>query len=216
MRRLRSALGSVVSWVFFPFGGAAFERWAMPRSRAFLITFVAFFLFFFAAFAFMATLIARDIVVWSRLSNSGVAAVATINEASVHVLKRSPRYSTSIDYAFKSNDGIERKGAMRRDLRIHPSHLTRGGGLRIVYDPAWPALNAPRLELEDIAIRNNVLGVTLFGLGAVWFVLSAFQCAMHLRRRRGKGTSLQCISPSLARPGNSLRCNEFGSYWGSS
>ena len=185
--RLRSALDNAASWLFFPFRSAVFQRWAVAKSRALLIGFVLFFLFFFAACSFMAAMIARDILVLFRLSNSGLATVATIREAAVHVQKRSPKFHTTISYTFKGKDGTEHAGRMIRTLRSHPPQLARGTGLKVIYDPGWPALNIPALELEDIASRNNTLGVTLFGLGALWLGLSAFQCGMHLRRRRRQG-----------------------------
>jgi hypothetical protein len=92
-------------------------------------------------------------------------ATTCIHEASVHVLERSPRHSTSIDYSFRSNDGIERKGAMRRDLRIHRLHLAGWGGLSVVYDPVWPALNA---GWNWTTLRS----ATIF-LGVIWFELGA-------------------------------------------
>src|SRR5688572_22377122 len=104
---MRSAFDNATSWLFFPFRSAAFERWAMPKSRAGLIGFVLIFLFFFAAFSFMAAMTARDILVSFRLSNSGLATVATIREAEVHVRKRSPKFHTTISYTFKGKDGTE-------------------------------------------------------------------------------------------------------------
>ena len=185
--RLRSALDNATSWLFFPFRSAAFERWAMPKSRAALIGFVLIFLFFFAAFSFMAAMTARDILVSFRLSTSGLATVATIREAAVHVRKRSPKFHTTISYTFKGKDGTEHAGRMMRELKSQPPQLARGTGLNVIYDPGWPALNAPALELVDIASRNNTFGTTFFGLGALWLGLSAFQCGMHLRRRRRQG-----------------------------
>ena len=185
--RLRSVLDNVASWLFFPFRRAALERWAMPKSRALLIGFAVFFLLFCAAFSFMAAMIARDILVAFRLSHSGIATVATIREAAVQERKRSPKFHTTIAYTFKGKDGVEHAGRMLRELKSRPPQLARGTGLKVIYDPGWPALNTPALELEDIASRNNTLGVTLFGLGALWLGLGAFRCGMHLRRRGRQG-----------------------------
>ena len=182
--RLRSMLDNVASWLFFPFISAVFERWATPRSRAHLMGFIAFFFFFFAAFSFMAAVIARDILVSFRLSSSGRTTVATISEAEVHERKRSPKFHTTISYTFKDRDGIDHAGRMLRELKSHPPQFARGTELKVIYDPGWPALNAPVLELEDIASRNNTFGAACFGIGALWLGLSAFRCGMHLRRRR--------------------------------
>lgn len=185
--RLRSALENVTSWLFFPLRSAAFERFAMPKSRAVLTSFVFFFLFFCAAYSFMAAIVARDILVSFRLSHSGLSTVATVREAAVHVQKRSPKFHTTISYTFKGKDETEHAGRMIRELRSQPPQLARGTGLIVIYDPGWPALNAPALELIDIASRNNTYGIAFFGLGALWLGLSAFQCGMHLRRRRRQG-----------------------------
>ena len=198
--RLRSALDNVIAWLFFPFGRAPFERWAMPKSRAALIAFVLLFFFFFAAFSFMAAMIARDILVSFRLSNSGLATVATIREAAVHERKRSPKFHTTISYTFKGKDGTEHAGQMLRELKFQPPQLARGTVLDVIYDPGWPALNAPALELVDIASRNNTFGTTVFGLGALWFGLSAFQCGMHLRRRRRQGQANSAPPPMGSLP----------------
>ena len=192
---LRSALDNVTAWLFFPFGSAPFERWAMPKSRAALIAFVLLFLFFFAAFSFMAAVVARDILVSSRLSNNGLATIATIREAAVHERKRSPKFHTTISYTFKDKDGAEHASRMLRELRSQPPQLAKGSGLDVIYDPGWPTLNAPALELVDIATRNNTFGITVFGLGALWLGLSAFQCGMHLRWRRRTGQHMGPLPP---------------------
>ena len=183
---LRSVLDNVASGLFFPFRSTAFERWAIPKSRSHLICFMALFFFFVAAFSFMAAVIARDVLVSFRLSSSGLATVATIREAAVHERKRSPKFHTTMSYTFNGKDGIEYAGRMLRELKSHPPQFARGTELKVIYDPEWPALNAPVLELEDIASRNNTFGSAFFGIGALWLGLSAFRCGMHLRRRRGQ------------------------------